>query len=98
MVVQVQLLHETIPALRNSAVGFDLLNGIRVDQAKKLVDALNEYVLDMFVTVSEKGVQPEVLQQAALPFSQSSQSNTDCVFSTTLPIATGSVRLLATDK
>jgi hypothetical protein len=54
-VVMVQLLHETIPALKNTAVGFDLLGGTRVEQAKKLADLLNEYVLNVFVTVAEKG-------------------------------------------
>jgi len=51
----VQLLHETIPILRNAAVGFDLLTGIRPEQAQKVADLLNEYVLDVFVTVTEKG-------------------------------------------
>lgn len=53
-VVMVQLLHETIPALRNTAVGFDLLGGTRMEQAKKLADLLNEYVLNVFVTVTER--------------------------------------------
>ena len=53
----VQLLHETIPALRSVVVGFDLLGGIQVEQAKKLVDSLNEYVLNVFVTTTEKGAQ-----------------------------------------
>jgi hypothetical protein len=51
----VQLLHETIPILRNAVVGFDLLSGIRPEQAQKLADVLNEYVLNVFVTVTEKG-------------------------------------------
>ena len=55
LVVIVQAMHETIPALRKSVLGFDLLRGIRADQAKKLVDALNEYVLGVFVTASDKG-------------------------------------------
>ena len=53
----VQLLHETIPALRSVVVGFDLLGGIQVEQAKKLADLLNEYVLNVFVTATEKGAQ-----------------------------------------
>jgi hypothetical protein len=55
VVVVVQLLHHTIPSLKNSVVGFDLLGGTRVEQAKKLADQLNEYVLGVFVTVTEKG-------------------------------------------
>jgi hypothetical protein len=54
-VVVVQLLHETIPALKNAVVGFDLLGGIRIEEARQLVDLLNEYVLNVFVTVTEKG-------------------------------------------
>jgi hypothetical protein len=50
-IVIVQLLHETIPALPNAVVGFDLLGGTRVEQAKRIADLLNEYVLDLFVTV-----------------------------------------------
>jgi hypothetical protein len=57
VVIMVQLLHETIPALRSVVVGFDLLGGIQVEQAKKLVDSLNEYVLNVFVTATEKGAQ-----------------------------------------
>jgi hypothetical protein len=56
-VIVVQLLHETIPALKNAVVGFDLLGGIRVEQARQLVDLRNEYVLNVFVTVTEKGAQ-----------------------------------------
>jgi hypothetical protein len=54
-VVVVVQLHQTIPSLQNSVVGFDLLGGTRAGQAKKLVDLLNEYVLGVFVTVTEKG-------------------------------------------
>jgi hypothetical protein len=57
VVIVVQLLHETIPALKNGEVGFDLLGGIRIEQARQLVDLLNEYVLDVFVSVTEKGAQ-----------------------------------------
>jgi hypothetical protein len=51
-VVMVQLLHQTIPALRDTTMGFGLLGGIRSEDAKKLVDLLNEYVLDIFTTVN----------------------------------------------
>ena len=39
-VIIVQLLHETIPALKSMVVGFDLLGGIQVEQAKKLLAEL----------------------------------------------------------
>jgi hypothetical protein len=41
----------------HAVVGFDPLGGIRVEQARQLVDLLNEYVLSVFVTVTEKGAQ-----------------------------------------
>lgn len=54
-VVMLRLLHDTIPIFRNAAVGFDLLSGIRPEQAQRLADLLNEYVLNVFVTMTEKG-------------------------------------------
>jgi hypothetical protein len=54
VMVLVQLLHQTIPSLRNSVVGFDLLGGTRMEQARKVADLLNEYVLGVFVTATEK--------------------------------------------
>lgn len=51
----VQLYHETIPALRKTVCGFDLLGGTRVEDDKKLAEALNEHVLDMFVTYEGTG-------------------------------------------
>lgn len=53
VVVVVKLLHETVPSLKNSVVGFDLLGGTRVEQAKNVADLLNQYVLGVFVTVTE---------------------------------------------
>ena len=47
----VQLYQDTIPALKNSTLGFDLLGGLRPEAAQKLADMLNEHVLDTFVTV-----------------------------------------------
>ena len=51
----VQLYQETIPALRQTVCGFDLLGGTRVEEARKLAAELNEHVLDMFLTCEEKG-------------------------------------------
>lgn len=47
----IQLYQETISALKNSTLGFDLLGGLRPEAAQKLADMLNEHVLDTFVTV-----------------------------------------------
>jgi hypothetical protein len=45
--------------LQNAAVVFDLLSGIRPEQAQKVADLLNEYVLNVFVTLREKGAKRE---------------------------------------
>lgn len=50
-VLTVQLYQETLPVLKGSTIGFDLLNGTRPEAAKTLADALNEHVLEMFFTV-----------------------------------------------
>ena len=48
--VEVRPHHDTISALRGVQVGFELLNGINLEQAKKLLDILNENVIGMLVT------------------------------------------------
>ncbi|MGA2236336.1 MAG: hypothetical protein ABSG23_12735 [Terriglobales bacterium] len=54
-VVEVRPHHDTISALRGVQVGFELLNGTTPEQAKKIIDVLNESVIGMFVTtVSER--------------------------------------------
>jgi len=50
IVLEVRPHHDTISALRGTRVGFELLNGISLDQAKKIVEVLNENVIGMFVT------------------------------------------------
>jgi hypothetical protein len=50
--VQVRLNHDTISAFRGVQVSFELLNGISLAQAKKLVDVLNENVVGMLVTTA----------------------------------------------
>jgi len=50
----VQLFHDTIPLLKGASLGFDLLGGISVEQAKKLAEMLNEHVLELFLTTDEK--------------------------------------------
>jgi hypothetical protein len=51
----VQLYQDTIPVLQKVVIGFDLLGGTQKEQAKKLTELLNEHVLDVFLTVTEKG-------------------------------------------
>jgi hypothetical protein len=53
----VRLYQDTIPLLQRAVIGFDLLGGTQAEQAKKLAELLNEHVLDVFVTVTEKGAE-----------------------------------------
>jgi len=50
ILIEVRPHHDTIPALRGVQVGFELLNGISLEQAKKILDVLNENVIGVLVT------------------------------------------------
>jgi hypothetical protein len=50
--VEVRPNHDTISALRGIQISFELLNGITVAQAKKLLDVLNENVIGLLVTTA----------------------------------------------
>jgi hypothetical protein len=50
----VQLFQDTIPMLKGASLGFDLLGGTRIEDAKKMAEMLNEHIIDMFVTTGEK--------------------------------------------
>ena len=52
IIVEVLPHHDTISALRGVQVGFELLNGITLEQAKKVVDVLNENVIGVLVTTA----------------------------------------------
>ena len=52
IVVEVRPHHDTISALRGVQVGFELLNGIAIGQAKKILDVLNENVIGVSVTTA----------------------------------------------
>jgi len=49
IVIEVRPHHDTVSALRGVQFGFELLNGITVQQAKKILDVLNENVIGAFV-------------------------------------------------
>ncbi|MFZ0861690.1 MAG: hypothetical protein WB781_29125 [Candidatus Sulfotelmatobacter sp.] len=51
----VERYHQSISALNNTVLGFDLLGGTTLEQAKKAVALLNENVLNVFVTVKQNG-------------------------------------------
>jgi hypothetical protein len=48
--IEVRLHHDTIPILRGIQVGFELLNGLTPEQAKKIVDVLNENIIGVLIT------------------------------------------------
>jgi ERCC4-related helicase len=52
IILEVRTHHDTISALRGVQVGFELLNGITAEQAKKILDVLNENVIGVLVTTS----------------------------------------------
>ncbi len=54
IMLEVRPHHDTIFALRGVQIGFELLNGTTVQQAKKILDVLNENVICAFaITVSD---------------------------------------------
>ncbi len=55
IVVEVHTHHDTVSALRGVQVGFELLNGITLERAKKILDVLNENVIGMLVTTASDG-------------------------------------------
>lgn len=52
IVIDVRLNHDTISALRGVQIGFELLNGITLEQGKKILDVLNENVVGLVVTTA----------------------------------------------
>ncbi len=55
IVIEVRPHHNIIPALRGIQVGFELLNGITPEQAKKIVDVLNENIIGVQITSASDG-------------------------------------------
>lgn len=53
VVIEIRLHHDTISVLKGVQVALELLNGITVDQAKKIADVLSENVVGIRVTGGE---------------------------------------------
>ena len=49
-IVQLELFHETVPRLKGFQVGFEVLSGTTLEQARTLVEALNERIVGVIVT------------------------------------------------
>lgn len=52
IILEVRPHHDTISALRGVQIGFELLNGITLEQAKKILDVLNENVVGVLATTA----------------------------------------------
>jgi hypothetical protein len=52
IILEVRPHHDTISTFRGVQVGFELLNGITLEQAKKIRDVLNENVIGVLVTTA----------------------------------------------
>jgi hypothetical protein len=52
-VIQLELFHDTVPALKPLSVAFELLGGTTLEQAKALVDVMNDRVVGIIVTAKE---------------------------------------------
>ncbi len=52
IILEVHTHHDIISAVRGVQIGFELLNGITLEQAKKIVDVLNENVIGLLVTTA----------------------------------------------
>ncbi len=53
--IEIRLHHDTISALKGVQVAFELLNGLTLDQAKKIADVLSENVVGIRVIATAEG-------------------------------------------
>lgn len=49
-VIQIELFHDTVPSLTALIVGFEVLSGVTPEQARALVDVMNEKIVGLIVT------------------------------------------------
>ena len=54
-VIQLELFHDTVSGLRALSFGLELLSGTTPEQAKTLVDAMNERIVGVIVTPNDNG-------------------------------------------
>jgi hypothetical protein len=65
IIIAVRPNHDTISALRGVQLGFELLNGITLEQAKKVVDVLNENVIGLLAATASEEKADEKTQAAS---------------------------------
>jgi hypothetical protein len=49
-VIELELFHDTVSALRALTVGFEVLGGVTPEQARTLVDSMNERIVGVIIT------------------------------------------------
>src|SRR5439155_26938441 len=49
-VIQLELFHDTVPTLTSSIIGFEVLSGVTVEQARSLVNVMNEKIVGVVIT------------------------------------------------
>ena len=52
-VIQLELFHDTVPGLKAISIAFELLRGTTVQEAKALVEAMNERIVGVIVTAKD---------------------------------------------
>ena len=48
--IRLELFHDTVSSLKGVKVGFEVLSGTTLDQARTLVDDINERIVGVIVT------------------------------------------------
>jgi hypothetical protein len=48
-IIKLELFHDTVSHLRAISIGFELLGGVTLDQARTLVDAMNERIIEVII-------------------------------------------------
>jgi len=49
-VIELQLFHDTVSGLKSIRIGFEVLSGTTLEQARTLVEAMNERIIGVVVT------------------------------------------------
>ena len=49
-VIKLELFHDTVPKLSSLSIGFEVLSGVSVQEARTLMDAMNEKIVGVIVT------------------------------------------------
>jgi len=49
-VMRMEMFHQTVPLLADATLDFELLNGTRLDQARKFAESVNDRVTGVLIT------------------------------------------------